>query len=47
MGAGSRSGSAAIATLNHVERIADGGAVYNVDNLRANTPRNHIDIHRK
>ncbi|WP_313027779.1 S-type pyocin domain-containing protein [Pseudomonas lopnurensis] len=33
--------------LHHVERIADGGAVYNVDNLRANTPRNHIDIHRK
>lgn len=47
MGAGSRSGSAAIATLNHVERIADGSAAYNIDNPRANTPRNHIDIHRK
>ncbi|WP_376745918.1 hypothetical protein [Stutzerimonas nitrititolerans] len=23
--------------MHHVERIADGGAVYNVDNLRANT----------
>ena len=33
--------------LHHVERITDGGAVYDVDNLRANTPRNHIDIHRK
>lgn len=33
--------------LHHVERIADGGAVYDVDNLRVNTPRNHIDNHRK
>lgn len=33
--------------LHHVERIADGGAVYDVDNLRANTPRNHIANHRK
>ncbi|MDD2050867.1 HNH endonuclease signature motif containing protein, partial [Pseudomonas putida] len=33
--------------LHHVEHIADGGAVYDVDNLRANTPKNHIDIHRE
>lgn len=33
--------------LHHVERIVDGGAVYDVDNLRANTPRNHIANHRK
>ena len=33
--------------LHHVDRIADGGAVYDVDNLRVNTPRNHIDNHRK
>jgi hypothetical protein len=33
--------------LHHVERIADGGAVYDVDNLRANTPKNHIDMHRE
>lgn len=33
--------------LHHVERITDGGAVYDVDNLRANTPRNHIANHRK
>ncbi|MBD8557371.1 S-type pyocin domain-containing protein [Pseudomonas fluorescens] len=32
--------------LHHVERIADGGAVYNIDNLRVNTPRNHINLHR-
>ncbi|WP_170837203.1 S-type pyocin domain-containing protein, partial [Pseudomonas indica] len=32
--------------LHHVESVAQGGQVYNVDNLRVNTPRNHIDIHR-
>ncbi|KAA0964222.1 S-type pyocin domain-containing protein [Pseudomonas sp. ANT_H12B] len=32
--------------LHHVERIADGGAVYDVDNLRVNTPKNHINQHR-
>ncbi|MBO0495583.1 S-type pyocin domain-containing protein [Pseudomonas sp. Marseille-Q1929] len=32
--------------MHHVERITDGGAVYDVDNLRVNTPRNHIDLHR-
>ena len=32
--------------LHHVDRMADGGAVYDVDNLRANTPKNHIDLHR-
>ncbi|WP_405119919.1 S-type pyocin domain-containing protein [Pseudomonas leptonychotis] len=32
--------------LHHVEHIADGGAVYDVDNLRVNTPKNHIDLHR-
>ncbi|WP_367834585.1 hypothetical protein [Pseudomonas lundensis] len=32
--------------LHHIDRIADGGAVYDVDNLRANTPKNHIDLHR-
>lgn len=31
--------------LHHVERISDGGAVYDVDNLRVTTPRNHIIIH--
>ena len=33
--------------MHHVERIVDGGSVYDVDNLRVNTPRNHIDLHRK
>lgn len=33
--------------LHHVEHIAQGGAVYDVDNLRANTPKNHIDIHKE
>jgi hypothetical protein len=32
--------------LHHVELIKDGGAVYDSDNLRAVTPRRHIDIHR-
>ncbi|MHC8389795.1 S-type pyocin domain-containing protein [Pseudomonas sp. MDT2-39-1] len=33
--------------LHHLERIADGGAVYDIDNLRVNTPKNHINQHRK
>lgn len=33
--------------LHHLDRITDGGGVYDVDNLRVNTPRNHIDLHRK
>lgn len=33
--------------IHHVERIVDGGSVYDVDNLRVNTPRNHIHLHRK
>lgn len=32
--------------LHHVELIKDGGAVYDVDNLRAVTSKHHIDIHR-
>ncbi|MGN5594222.1 S-type pyocin domain-containing protein [Stutzerimonas nitrititolerans] len=32
--------------LHHVKLLSEGGEVYNVDNLRANTPKNHIDIHR-
>ncbi|MCO7515820.1 S-type pyocin domain-containing protein [Pseudomonas guariconensis] len=32
--------------LHHIERIADGGTVYDLDNLRVATPRNHIRIHR-
>ena len=32
--------------IHHVEQISDGGDVYNVDNLRVNTPKNHIDVHK-
>ncbi|WP_085725425.1 S-type pyocin domain-containing protein [Pseudomonas sp. R37(2017)] len=32
--------------LHHVELIKDGGAVYDVDNLRAVTSKHHINIHR-
>lgn len=32
--------------LHHLEKISEGGGVYDVDNLRINTPRNHIDLHR-
>ncbi|WP_375539189.1 hypothetical protein [Pseudomonas frederiksbergensis] len=28
------------------EKVSEGGGVYDVDNLRVNTPRNHIDLHR-
>ncbi|WP_197413128.1 S-type pyocin domain-containing protein, partial [Vibrio sp. MEBiC08052] len=33
--------------LHHVEEIQRGGKVYDVDNIRVTTPRNHIDIHKK
>jgi hypothetical protein len=33
--------------LHHIDLVSEGGAVYNVDNLRVTTPKNHIDIHRK
>ncbi len=32
--------------LHHLEKVSEGGGVYDIDNLRVNTPRNHIDIHR-
>jgi hypothetical protein len=32
--------------LHHVDFVSEGGEVYNVDNLRVNTPKNHINIHR-
>lgn len=32
--------------LHHVEWVSEGGNVYDVDNLRVNTPKNHIEIHR-
>lgn len=32
--------------IHHVELISKGGDVYNVDNLRVNTPKNHIEVHQ-
>lgn len=32
--------------LHHVEPISEGGEVYDVDNLRVNTPKNHIEVHK-
>ncbi|WP_284192448.1 S-type pyocin domain-containing protein [Vibrio zhanjiangensis] len=32
--------------LHHLKEIQHGGDVYNVDNLRVNTPKNHINIHK-
>ncbi|WP_084335267.1 S-type pyocin domain-containing protein [Pseudomonas indica] len=33
--------------LHHVDPVAQGGPVYDLDNLRVNTPRNHIELHQK
>jgi hypothetical protein len=33
--------------IHHVELISEGGEVYNVDNLRINTPKNHIEVHQQ
>ncbi|SHG17529.1 hypothetical protein SAMN02745781_04150 [Vibrio gazogenes DSM 21264] len=33
--------------IHHVEEIQHGGAVYDVDNMRVNTPKNHIRIHKE
>lgn len=40
-------GTRGVFEIHHVERIADGGAVYDVDNLRVNTPKNHISQHKR
>jgi len=32
--------------MHHIDWISKGGAVYDIDNLRINTPKNHIDQHR-
>lgn len=32
--------------LHHVVLVSEGGNVYDIDNIRVTTPRNHIDIHR-
>jgi hypothetical protein len=32
--------------LHHLKEIQHGGDVYDVDNIRVNTPKNHINIHK-
>lgn len=32
--------------LHHITRLIDGGAVYDIDNLRVITPKHHIEIHK-
>ncbi|MFC0228388.1 HNH endonuclease signature motif containing protein [Serratia aquatilis] len=33
--------------IHHVKPISEGGAVYDIDNLRVLTPKRHIEIHSK
>lgn len=33
--------------IHHLEEVAQGGAVYDMDNLVIMTPRRHIDLHKK
>jgi hypothetical protein len=33
--------------LHHKQRIADGGAVYDLENLSILTPKAHIELHKK
>lgn len=42
-----RAGERTSFELHHVDHIANGGALYDVDNLRVNTPKNHVDLHRE
>ncbi len=32
--------------LHHIEEVQYGGQVYDLDNIRVNTPQNHINLHR-
>ncbi|WP_447748513.1 S-type pyocin domain-containing protein [Pseudomonas nicosulfuronedens] len=41
-----RAGRRSSFELHHIEEVAQGGKVYDVDNLAIVTPKNHIDIHR-
>ena len=41
-----RAGDRTSYELHHVEHIANNGAVYDIDNLRVNTPKNHVENHR-
>lgn len=33
--------------IHHINAISDGGAVYDMENMRITTPKNHIEIHKK
>lgn len=33
--------------IHHVKLISKGGEVYNVDNLRIHTPKNHVELHQE
>lgn len=33
--------------IHHIKAISDGGAVYDMENMRITTPKNHIEIHQK
>lgn len=39
-------GGRGVFELHHVDKVSEGGEVYNVGNLKVVTPKNHIDIHR-
>ncbi|MGR6771241.1 type VI secretion system PAAR protein [Pectobacterium brasiliense] len=39
-------GKRVVFEIHHVKQIQHDGPVYDVDNLRVNTPKNHIDIHK-
>lgn len=41
-----RAGKRGSFELHHVDEVAKGGKVYDVDNLNVVTPKHHIDIHR-
>ncbi len=32
--------------IHHLDEVKNGGRVYDIDNLRVNTPKNHIGIHK-
>ncbi|WP_341352873.1 hypothetical protein [Marinobacter halodurans] len=32
--------------IHHLDEVRNGGKVYDIDNLRVNTPKNHLEIHK-
>lgn len=40
-------GKRRVLELHHIHPVAEGGAVYDIDNLLIMTPRAHIDSHKK